>query len=36
MLPGTPWYILFNVVVFNRVVWRRCYRLAETRFSLSK
>ncbi len=24
------------VVVFNRVVWRRCYRLAETRFSLSK
>ena len=24
------------VVLFNRLVWRRCYRLAETRFSLSK
>jgi len=24
------------VVVFNRLVWRRCYRLASTRFSLSK
>jgi NitT/TauT family transport system permease protein len=24
------------VVVFNRLVWRRCYRLAEERFSLSK
>ncbi|HEY1859293.1 MAG TPA: ABC transporter permease subunit, partial [Gemmataceae bacterium] len=24
------------VVVFNRTVWRRCYRLAESRFSLSK
>jgi NitT/TauT family transport system permease protein len=24
------------VVVFNRLVWRRCYRLAEERFSLNK
>jgi NitT/TauT family transport system permease protein len=24
------------VVVFNRTVWRRCYRLAEERFSLNK
>jgi NitT/TauT family transport system permease protein len=24
------------VVVFNRLVWRRCYRLASTRFSLTK
>ena len=24
------------VVVFNRVVWRRCYRLAEERYSLNK
>ena len=24
------------VVLFNRLVWRPCYRLAETRFSLSK
>jgi NitT/TauT family transport system permease protein len=24
------------VVVFNRTVWRRCYQLAETRFSLQK
>ena len=24
------------VVVFNRTVWRRCYRLAEEKFSLSK
>jgi NitT/TauT family transport system permease protein len=24
------------VVVFNRIVWRRCYRLAEERFSLNK
>jgi NitT/TauT family transport system permease protein len=24
------------VVVFNRLVWKRCYRLAETRFSLQK
>ena len=24
------------VVMFNRTVWRQCYRLAETRFSLSK
>jgi NitT/TauT family transport system permease protein len=24
------------VVVFNRTVWRACYRLAETRFSLDK
>jgi NitT/TauT family transport system permease protein len=24
------------VVVFNRTVWRRCYQLAEQRFSLSK
>ncbi len=24
------------VVVFNRLVWKRCYRLAETRFSLEK
>jgi NitT/TauT family transport system permease protein len=24
------------VAVFNRLVWRRCYRLASTRFSLSK
>jgi NitT/TauT family transport system permease protein len=24
------------VVVFNRTVWRRCYRLASTRFSLTK
>jgi ABC-type anion transport system duplicated permease subunit len=24
------------VVTFNRVVWRRCYVLAATRFSLSK
>jgi NitT/TauT family transport system permease protein len=24
------------VVVFNRTVWRRCYRLAEQRFSLNK
>jgi NitT/TauT family transport system permease protein len=24
------------VVVFNRVVWRRCYRLASTRFSLTR
>jgi NitT/TauT family transport system permease protein len=25
-----------TVVVFNRCVWRRCYRLAEERFSLAK
>ncbi len=25
-----------TVVLFNRLVWRRCYRLAEERFSLSK
>jgi NitT/TauT family transport system permease protein len=25
-----------TVVVFNRFVWRRCYRLAEERFSLAK
>jgi NitT/TauT family transport system permease protein len=24
------------VVVFNRIVWRRCYRLAEERYSLNK
>jgi len=24
------------VVAFNRIVWRRCYRLASTRFSLTK
>jgi NitT/TauT family transport system permease protein len=24
------------VVAFNRLVWRRCYRLASTRFSLTK
>ena len=24
------------VVVFNRTVWRRCYRLAEERFALNK
>jgi NitT/TauT family transport system permease protein len=24
------------VVVFNRTVWRRCFRLAEQRFSLNK
>ena len=24
------------VVAFNRLVWRRCYRLAETRYSLTK
>ena len=24
------------VVTFNRLVWKRCYRLAETRFSLNK
>lgn len=24
------------VVLFNRTVWRRCYRLAETRFALSR
>jgi NitT/TauT family transport system permease protein len=24
------------VVSFNRIVWRRCYHLASTRFSLSK
>ncbi len=24
------------VVVFNRTVWHRCYRIAERRFSLDK
>ncbi len=24
------------VVAFNRLVWRRCYRVASTRFSLTK
>ena len=24
------------VVLFNRTVWRRCYTLAETRFSLNR
>jgi ABC-type anion transport system duplicated permease subunit len=24
------------VVLFNRVVWQRCYRLAEARYSLNR
>ena len=26
----------FVVVLFNRIVWKRCYAIAETRFSLAK
>ncbi len=36
MLAASVLVMSAMVVVFNRTVWRRCYRLAEERFSLSK
>jgi NitT/TauT family transport system permease protein len=36
LLAGATLVMATMVVLFNRTVWRYCYRLAETRFSLNK
>ncbi|HEV8131443.1 MAG TPA: ABC transporter permease subunit [Acidobacteriota bacterium] len=36
MLAASVLVMSAMVVIFNRTVWRRCYRLAEERFSLSR
>jgi NitT/TauT family transport system permease protein len=36
LLAAATFVMALLVVTFNRTVWRRLYRLAETRFSLSK
>ena len=36
LLAGSVVVMAVTVVLFNRLVWRRCYGIAERRFSLSK
>ena len=36
MLAASVLALSAAVVIFNRAVWRRCYRLAEERYSLNK
>ncbi len=36
MLAASTLVLAATVVVFNRLVWKPLYRMAETRYSLSK